>query len=338
MSINYDFYKNNSIDSSTSENLFDKISNKTTNVVNKIDKILNNNQNMIICTILIAGLIISYTLSKNEYKNVWILENQIFKFVLFVIVTLVSSKNICVGVIFGLVILVILQIVSNLKLKEELDKELDKEIDKQNVKEEFSCVQELDLTFVTPKQYYESIVSNGKQLVNLSLLLDKELKVTPNTEYEEISKRAKLDGVLMIFNGLNRLENADLGLYHTNYFSKDSVLLDFTNKFRGVLDLYNKHPDISYDYDKILDQVINLQIDSEVNLKLNPDEYIEQIDNIYKDKFILLKKIYEYKKAQLDPEYKAKISDTIDQINTSKKENKRSKWIEKISFLADLLV
>ena len=120
-------------------------------------------------------------------------DNEIFKFVLFMIITYVSSSSPAIGIALALIMFVSLQIITYSKLKNELDCDINDIISKSEDKdkEKFSSMAPVDMTYLNdeylinplekinqlapPKELSYQMINKGKNLLNDTFDLEQDL-------------------------------------------------------------------------------------------------------------------------------------------------------------------
>lgn len=102
-------------------------------------KSINDNKSLLIFVLILLGLYFTYISNINIINNsIYLFDNQIFKFILFVIITYISASSPAIGIALALIMFISLQIITYTKLKNELDDDIaniideDKDDDKNN--------------------------------------------------------------------------------------------------------------------------------------------------------------------------------------------------------------
>lgn len=104
-------------------------------------KSIDTNKNLLLLVLVLLGIYFTYISKYNIVENtMYLFDNEIFKFVLFMIITYVSSSSPAIGIALALIMFVSLQIITYSKLKNELDCDINGIISESKDKEKFSSL------------------------------------------------------------------------------------------------------------------------------------------------------------------------------------------------------
>ena len=85
-------------------------------------KSIDTNKNLLLLILILLGVYFTYISNFNIVENtIYLFDNKIFKFVLFMIITYVASSSPAIGIALALIMFVSLQIITYSKFKKELD-------------------------------------------------------------------------------------------------------------------------------------------------------------------------------------------------------------------------
>lgn len=88
-------------------------------------KSIDTNKNLLLLILILLGIYFTYISNFNMVENtMYLFDNKIFKFVLFIIITCVASSNPAIGIVLALIMFVSLQIITYSKFKKELDNDI----------------------------------------------------------------------------------------------------------------------------------------------------------------------------------------------------------------------
>ena len=165
---------------------------------------------------LFLGSYYSYALFNSIY----------FKILLFSFIIWVTSIDILLSAIIGIIILVAYQLILKASINEgfvpydtDIEQYLKKPLLKNDELEQLG--DNINFTLITPKMNSEMLVEDGKKLLNISNELDNDLKNRYDTREREIMEETMIIGSRMVKSGINGLESADNGEYYGNFLKED---------------------------------------------------------------------------------------------------------------------
>ena len=284
---------------------------------------------------LIFILILSIYSSKYVYylpdNYINFFDNTIVKFVIFGIISYISMNNASIGVILTIAILVTFQVISNIKIKKEINLELKIEkfaLDNVNgftpndqdyyynpilkLDQLDPVTSNLNLDLETPNQLYNNMIKDGRQLLDYSIQMNKDLEKRFDTREKNISDITQKEGLVQVQSGINRLQSADLGEYNMPNYSDKNVkkYIQFDSNAYDKYLIYSNNDEIMDSFNKMINYYNKLQVNM-----LNPEEFNELLISFYEAKLNLLETIFKYKKNAMN-------NDQIDKVNINIKEAK----------------
>lgn len=322
-------------------------------------KTINNNKNILISILFLFGIYFAF-FSENLSENIiYLFDNEIFKLILFILITFISTYSPAIGISLALIMLVSLQIITYLKLKKELDEDIEK-IEQDMIKEKFSiepydmnCLSDeylkkplikidelsppinFNLKYNTPNELSYEMIKKGKNLLNESYDLDQDNIVNFDSREKQISLETKKNGIELINSGLNRLQKSNQGEYNTIFDAK------IQNKINGKFSKYEKLLNIPSSYNLLIkanySELLN-NYDLLKNSQLDYNKFNEQLKKVYKLELDLLETIYKLNKSSYDIEKKKYITLKIDKIKNSIYEEKTQNCVSELEELYEMLL
>jgi len=303
---------------------------------NNIKKIGDNRMSMLLL-IALGSLYSCYTVYYLSENITDLFSNDYFKFIIFIIISIIASANPGLGVILAICVLVTLQVITNNKLKNEnctenfskiniyndneyRDEYLTNPLAMQN--QQSPIISNLNLKLETPTEMYKNMIKNGKILLDDSLELKNDLKTRYDVREQEIADITNRDGNVLVQSGINRLQKADEGEYDGSLFQRDSNLNFENNKntFTKFDKLVNNYSD-DHTVIQLFNDLKSKFEELSYNYEINPSDFENKINNIYDIEFELLATIYDIKQDTLGPEQKNIIINKIKQIKLMKQNN-----------------
>jgi hypothetical protein len=314
-------------------------------------KSINTNKNLLILILILLGIYFTYISNSNSsiiQNSIYLFDNEIFKFVVFMIITYISSSCPAIGIALALIMFVSLQIITYIKIKKELDDELEdkSESESQGVdKEKFSLMEPVDMTYlndeylvnplektsqlappinfnlkpITPKELSYQMISKGKNLLNDSFDLEQDLVSRYDTREKQIAFETQRNGSELVNSGINRLQMADQGEYNAKSCNSNK-----SNKVEKYSKLMNKNnstnlsnPLIKASYNELIYNY-NLLI----NKNLEPVEFELLLNKVYQSELDLLETIYKINKSLYSNEKQQLINKLITDIKNLSLEEK----------------
>lgn len=331
-------------------------------------KSIDTNKNLLFLILVLLGIYFTYVSNFNVAVNtMYLFDNEIFKFVLFMIITYVSSSSPAIGIALALIMFVSLQIISYSKLKNELDCDINDIISesesesKSKNKEKFSSIEPVDMTYlndeylinplekinqlappinfnlkpITPKELSYQMISKGKNLLNDTFDLEQDLMSRYDTREKQIAFETKRNGTELVDSGINRLQLANHGEYNINNYDKSVK----SNKFDKYSKLINKinltnlsNPLIKASYNEL---IYNYELLA--NKNFTPTEFELQLEKTYRSELDLLETMYKINKSSYSKEKQELINKLIIDIKNLSHEEKNS-FLNKLEQLNMLMV
>lgn len=331
-------------------------------------KSIDDNKNLLFFVLILLGIYFVYISNSNSniLKNsIYLFDNEIFKFVLFMIISFISSSSPAIGIALALIMFVSLQIITYTKLKKELDDELENsisELESEEVrKEKFSSMAPVDMAYlndeylvnplektsqlappinfnlkpITPKELSYQMISKGKSLLNDSFDLEQDLKTRYDTREKQITFETQKNGSELVDSGINRLQMADQGEYNAKSnkikVSKYCKLMN-KNNLTNLTNLSNlSNPLIKASYNEL---IYNYELLA--NKNLTPVEFELQLFQVYNYELDLLETIYKTNKSSYSNEKQKLINKLIiDMKNLSQEE--KNNFVNKLEQLNTLM-
>ena len=313
-------------------------------IYNNLLKKVNENKHIIIGLVILLVFYISY-LSYLSDDLINIFNHPIIKLIIFGLIFYISIDNLVVGIILTIIILVSVQVISNVKIKNEINSELKLEnfysvngFDQTDnyksnpllkLNQLSTITNNLNLEYETPEQFYKNMINDGKNLLNNTYGMQKDLKKRYDSREDEIIKSSNHHANMLIQSGINRLQQANQGEYNMPSYSNNK--LEKYIKYNNIEDNYLNNSEIIELFDKLKNNYKKLE-----NPVLNQVQFEEQLNEYYENKLDLIEKIFEYKKDSLDKDKVNQINEILDDIKQNKKD-KNNNWMESIDVLIKLL-
>lgn len=308
-------------------------------------KTINSNKNILILILILLGIYYTYYNNNIVENCINLFDNEIFKFVVFILITYISSSSPAIGISLAIIMLTSLQMITYIKLKREFEQDIYL-INSENdfEKEKFSQIApadisylddefltnplekmnqlappiNFDLKFITPKELSYQMIREGKTMLNESYDLEQDLEKRYDSREQQIAFETKRNGTELVDSGINRLQNANQGEYNlknnisntSNKFVKYSKLMKKNNSTNSLVNAsYNE---LLYNYNLL------------VNKQLNQKDFDLQLEKVYMLEFDLLQSIYKSIKSSYPEEKQIKIDTIINSIlNLSNEEKKK---------------
>jgi hypothetical protein len=330
-------------------------------------KYVNNNKNILLFVLIALGIYLVHYNESVTNKAMELYSNDIFKLIIFVMITYISGSNPALGISLAIMILVSFQIITNKKLKRELQPEnnlLEKfnnfsEINPSDTKylsDEFltnplaktrELSRPIDLKLVTPTDISLQMLNEGKLMLDDSEQMEKNLKSRYDYREKDIADITKKTGVNLIQSGLNRMQRADMGEYNKKIESIESIESISSNnlnnsklvKFIGYDKVANNLNDygIMATYNELLNNYKNLVAKAEIPNQLNENQINENIKKININQFELLERIYSVNKSSMSKEKQEQIQNQINLIKKLRTEGQDKTWQNQIINLINLI-
>lgn len=314
--------------------------------INSLFDSLNKNKFMLILSLLLIGIyLIKFNNCVNE-QTTNLFDNNLFKLLIFVMITYISCSNPVIGIGLAIIILVSLQIITNLKLKKDLGYDVISEYQdsEQKSNEEFSHIEpidssyltsldvyiknplemhkdlspptKLDLKLTTPTDYYIDMIKKGKVLLDDNFHMEEDLKTRFDKREKQIASDTKIIGTSLVQSGINRLQKADNGEYNLDEKKNPSKFVIYQNLLNDeIID----NPSVMASYNELL-----YSYDILVKFKNTDDieKFNSQLNKVYQSELNLLETIYKNKKNNMSKQKQKLINDKIEKIKQLKVDNK----------------
>lgn len=301
---------------------------------------INENKVVLLLILILLGI---YATTFNEYvteKAIDLFDNNIFRLIIFVIISYIGSSNPAISISLAIIMLVSLQIITGLKYRKEFSKENFKQIepldlDYENnsylsnplkMQKNLSPPINFNLDLTTPNDIYINMLKEGQKILDDSYELDNDLKNRYDIREQNISNILKHDGNNLVESGINRLQKADSGEY--DYFNKNPKFNKFIEYEKLLESNYNSN--IIAIYYKLLN---NYKLLVSKNLDIN--NFNIQLNKVYSNELELLENIYKNKKESLSQNKQDIINSKINRIKYLKNNNK--KWYNELQNLFIIL-
>lgn len=295
-------------------------------VLNKIKQDLNSNSEYQIIAILVIVIFLSMYMDIYKDTTDNLLNNDITKVILFLMISYVAYKNIALAIILTILILASFQ-----NIREEF-----KGIDHSNqnlVRNPHLQTNQIrrpsrNLKLEHPNVQHIRSLNEGRLLLKGGLDLSKEKHLTKRDR--DISKRMMHKGDRLIRNGIHRIYNYYNDYYPPFFYDPYFVRPQFI-EFDRVLDTYVNDSDIM--------DLLNLIIEKFDEIMRNKDittqkDFEDKINDVYKLQYDLLKLIFNKKKEYLTVEKTKLIEEKLDLMyNKIKAKNQIKDDISKLSKL-----
>lgn len=301
---------------------------------------VNENKGVLLLILILLGI---YITQFNEYiiKNAsYLFDNNLFRLVVFVIITYIGGSSPAIGISLTIIILVSMQIITSLKLKKDLQSEKFSQMEPSDMsylndeyltnplemQKDLNPSIDLDLKLTTPTDYYMQMIKKGKILLDDSYDLEQDFSKRFDIREQQIASIAKRNGIELVDSGINRLQKADQGEYNINNkkeskkYIKYSKLLENISNNPSVLASYNE---LLYNYNKL------------VSSQLNENDFNSQLNKVYSSEFELLETIYRIKKNNIPENNQKLIENEFNKIKQLKSENKN--WISGLKSISSIL-
>lgn len=317
-------------------------------------KYLNENKNILLFALALLGIYLVHFNESITNKAIELYSNDIFKLIIFVIITYVSGSSPAIGISLAIIMLISFQIITNKKLKQDLEKNLlepEKSLEKFNIFSEISpsdttylsnefltnplekvskYEKSFDFKLITPKDISIQMMNEGKLMLDNSNQMMNDLKTRFDSREQEIAKITMKTGTDLIESGLNRIQQSDMGEYNTNpiKFIKYDNLFDENSNVSNSSDNINWIENIA-EYNELINKWKNSlkptnstfkSIQSINSLQQDEKNIEKNIKKININQFELLKKFYTNKKNKF-PMEKQKIIDKHIELITQHKIN-----------------
>lgn len=326
---------------------------------NNLLKSVNNNKNLLILILILLGIYYIYISNSNILDNsIYLFDNEIFKFVVFIIITFIADSSPAIGIALAIIMFASLQIITYMKLKKELADELEDNIigeSEEINKEKFSSMEPVDMSYLsdeyltnplekinqlappinfnlkytTPNELSYQMINKGKNLLNDTYDLEQDLKTRYDIREKQISFETQRDGNELVDSGVNRLQIANQGEYNSkskkpDKFTKYTELIKKINKINknnieNTINFTNlNNPLVSSCYNELIYNYNELK-----NKQTNNSNFDLKLEKVYQSEFELLETIYKLNKFIYSNKKQQEINELVSNIkNLSNNYNK----------------
>ncbi len=250
---------------------------KINNLNNSPNTNIITDNNIIVFLVVIYALL--YTIENNK-----IIDNNIFKLSVFILMVYIASINILVASIIALVMLIIAQWITYNNILNEAEKfdqynqhdqYLSDPLQKSNNLERLG--NNINFKLETPQETYLNMISDGKKMVDESHILYDDAIKNKDDNLKIIANDLYIKGSTLIQNGINMSQdntpNNSLKNNDLNYIVYENLLNNYSDN-KQIMLAFN---DLKNDYSN--NQNIIYENNSQFEIKLN---------NLYKKQFKLL--------------------------------------------------
>jgi hypothetical protein len=313
---------------------------------------LKNNNLVMFILIVILALYTSLWVESLQQYTMDTFNNKYFKFVLFVLITYISSSNPALGVILAIAVLVTLQTITyttmiksekfSPSLNDNNNEYLSKPLLKQNDLPNLGNA--LNLKLQTPDELYINMIKQGRILLDDSLELKQDLLKRYDIREQAIADNAERDGNVLVQSGFNRLQSANNGEY--NSLTDNNSL---SSKMSNNDKLTSNQKSFYVKYDKFINNYANNQLiidlfnllkskynELTMNKTLSEQDFDIKLQEIYDTEFDLLISIFDAKKDTLDNILIEKINKKINYVKDLRT-NKNHNFYNELNALSTLI-
>ena len=149
-----------------------------------------------------------------------------------------STVNIYLTIFIGILVLVIYQILVNRMINEPFEPS---NISGNNylenpllMKDDLESVNSLDLNPITPKEYNENMIKEGKSLLNQVYDMKEDLEQNYDIREDNIMDITKRNALVLIKSGENGLEDSNMGECYNGILKKNKKI-NWENEYSNLL-------------------------------------------------------------------------------------------------------
>ena len=286
-------------------------------------KLKNNKKSMIFIIFLLSLITVNISsITKGIYD---LFNNQIFKLIVFGIISYIANDNPSIAIILTILVFTILQIVTynNLVSNEEFKHINNINFDFEDYLNKPLLTQDklnpitsnLNLKLENPDEIYKNMIKKGRVLLDDSISINKDLVNRNDTREKQIVNVTTRDGLNLIESGLNRLQVSNQGEYNVNNASNNKFI-----KYNNLVKNYVNDPQIMSAFNELKYSFNKLQSSTLKDEDVN--NFDEQLLNIYENELQLLELIYKNKKDNISMENQNKVNVILNNIKTIKFDTK----------------
>ncbi len=175
---------------------------------------------IVMVSLFIIGLFLG------SYYSYKIFESIYFKTLLFLFIAWTASVNIFLSAIIGVIILIVYQIILKASINEGFIPSVENEsqfLNKPLLKNDEleSLGDNINFNLITPKMNNESLIKEGKKLLEVSNDLENDLRTRYDTREKDIMDSTRIMGKRMIKSGISGLDESNNGEYYGDFLSED---------------------------------------------------------------------------------------------------------------------
>lgn len=112
-------------------------------------KSINSNKNILILILILLGIYYTYYNDDIVEHCMNLFNNEIFKFVVFILITYISSYSPAIGISLAIIMLTSLQIITYIKIKKEFEQDYNLIHSENDLdKEKFSQIEPVDISYL----------------------------------------------------------------------------------------------------------------------------------------------------------------------------------------------
>lgn len=302
---------------------------------------LNNNKPILLLILILLGI---YATNFNEYittNAINLFDNNLFKLLIFIIITYISGSSPAIGISLAIIILVSMQIITNLKIKKEINNEKFTQIqpaDMSYLNDEYltnplemqknlSPSVNFDLKLTNPNELYIQMLKKGKMLLDDSYELNKDLEKRFDIREQHIADMTRRNGIELVDSGINRLQKSDQGEYN---MKNSNIKKNKFIKYDKMMEENKNNPAVNAMYNELINNY-----DILVSRQLDEKSFNIQLEKVYLNELDLLETIYKNKKSKLSEDKKKQIENEINRIKQLKIDNKN--WTEQLPNLSKII-
>jgi len=316
-------------------------------------KSINENKTLLILVLILLGIFYTYNNDNIMEHCIFLFDNEIFKFTLFILITYISSSNPAIGIGLAIIMLVSLQIITYLKLKKEFDidiRKIESEIDLD--KEKFSQIEPADISylddeyltnpltkinelappinfnlkFTTPNDLSYQMINQGKSMLNDSYDLEKDSEKRYDTREQQIIYETKRNGTELVDSGLNRLQKGEQGEYNFNNSNSNSNS-NSSGKYVKYSKLIEKNNSLNSFVNASYNELLH-NYDLLINNQLGQKDFNSQLEKVYMSEFDLLQSIYKSNIKKYSKNKQKNIENIINNISNISKQDKNNLFLK----------
>ena len=278
-----------------------------------------NDKNLQILIIVVGIIFISLYLNIGKNITNTLLQYNLIKLLLFIMLMYVASKNISLAVILTIMIFISLQLV----IEEHFTTNYHN-IGRQPHLKQNRNAQHYDMKLSHPSAINKHEIQKGKNIMLDGINMKKDRHLTDRDHH--ISNHLINRGKIHAHNYSNRYNN----IYNDGYYVNSYIIPDFI-EYGVVYDKYLNDIEIMDLLNKIIALFEELQKES-----VDTTNFNTKLDNIYKHQLDLVDLIFSKKTNELSEEQKMYIKNKLEHIHS--KLNKKESYIDELKEVIQILL